>query len=222
MRIGGFQRQSLIEFPGMISAVIFTIGCNLRCPFCHNYRLIEPKGVREIPEEIVLEHLYRNRKLLDALVVSGGEPTLQIDLDEFLKEVKSMGYVVKLETNGTNPDVLDRLIRTGRVDFVAMDAKAPFRFERYNEAVGGVLTPKLFERILNSVSILRKSAIEREFRTTLVPGLISESDIEEIRCFLGKERHITQEYRPVERGALSVMRSTRQAIHTTRNEEVER
>jgi len=197
MRIGGFQKQSLIEFPGMISAVVFTIGCNLRCPFCHNHRLIEPGDVKEIPEEMVLEHLYRNRKLLDALVVTGGEPTLQPDLEEFLREVKSMGYSVKIETNGTNPDVLHRLIESGGVDFVAMDVKAPFSFGRYDEAVGGVLTPKLFERILGSVSILRESEIEREFRTTLVPGLISQSDIEEIRRFLEGERHITQEYHPV-------------------------
>jgi pyruvate formate lyase activating enzyme len=222
MRIGGFQRQSLIEFPGMISAVIFTVGCNLRCPFCHNFRLIEPGEVEEIPEEIVLDHLCRNRRLLDAVVVSGGEPTIQPDLKGFLQEVKSMGYAIKLETNGTEPDVLGDLIESELLDLVAMDVKAPPRFDRYNEVVGGILTPELFERMLESISILRESGIEHEFRTTLVPGLISQSDIEEIRRFLEGERHITQEYQSVGRRASGVMRSTHHAIRTTQNEEVER
>lgn len=194
MRIGGFQKQSLIELPGAISAVVFTVGCNLRCPYCHNRQLVEPGLVEEVPEEAVLEHLLRNRGLLDAVVLSGGEPTLQGDVAEFLREVKSMGYLTKLETNGTRPDVLEELLEEGLLDVVAMDIKAPLDFERYREVSGGVLSREEFEGILRSLDLLKRSGLKVEFRTTVIPGMISE-EVEQIRRAVGGFKHVIQQYR---------------------------
>jgi len=195
VRIGGFQKQSLIEFPGAISAVVFTVGCNLRCPYCHNRQLIEPGLVEEVPEETVFEHLLRNKGLLDAVVLTGGEPTLQEDIAEFLREVKSMGYLTKLETNGTRPYVLEELLSEGLLDVVAMDIKAPLDFGRYREVTGGVLSEEEFDGILRSIELLKGSGLEVEFRTTVVPGMISEEDLEQIRRAIGGFKHVIQRYR---------------------------
>jgi len=140
MEIAHFQSLSLLDYPGGVSAVVWTVGCNLRCPFCYNAELVLPELARlpRLSEEEVLGRLRERGGFLDGLVVTGGEPTLHLDLPDFLREVKALGFRVKLDTNGTRPDVLARLLREGLLDYVALDVKAPFA--RYPEFTG-LLSP---------------------------------------------------------------------------------
>jgi pyruvate formate lyase activating enzyme len=178
MRIGGFQKLSLSDFPGRLSAIVFTQGCNFRCPFCHNGGLIphSPEDVLLIPEEYVLSFLRSRAGRLDGLVVTGGEPTVQIDLAGFLRKAREIGYAVKLDTNGSRPGVLRELISEGLVDFISMDVKAPL--SAYDR-LSGIRAP--VEEISRSIELLAGSGIGHEFRTTVVSPLLSESDIEGIR-----------------------------------------
>lgn len=174
MRIGGFQRFSLSDFPGRVSAIVFAQGCNFRCPFCHNGGLIPltPADGMLIPEEEVLEFLSSRRGRLDGVVISGGEPTLQPDLPGFISRIRDLGLAVKLDTNGSRPDVLSRLISEGLVDYIAMDVKAPV--ESYGR-LAGIETPT--EPVLRSISIISRSGVDHEFRTTRVSALLSEWDL---------------------------------------------
>ena len=175
MLIGGFQRFTLIDYPGKISAVIFTQGCNLACGFCHNPELVDPSLYREpISEKTVLDFLEFRRKnnQLDAVVLTGGEPTLQNDLIKFLIKLKKMKYSVKLDTNGTNPDILRSIISDKLVDFIAMDIKAPF--EKYSKIAGVKIDVNC---IIESISCIQSSTIEHEFRTTVINTLLDEKDI---------------------------------------------
>jgi len=199
MRIGGFQKLSLLDYPGKLSAIIFTLGCNFRCPFCYVPHLVLPemmKKIKEIPAEYVLAYLKKRRRFLDAVVASGGEATIHSDLPDFLKEIKSMGYLVALETNGSNNRMLRQLISDGLVDYVEMDLKAPLEFNKYNRAVGGVLTEEIFKNIRESVKMLLTSSIDYEFRTTLVKELHTKEDILEIcRSIKGARRYYLQNFR---------------------------
>lgn len=169
MRIGGFVPVSFSDYPGKLSAVVFTAGCNFRCPFCHNWRLFA-NNVQLVTEEFVLQELANKIGKLDGVVVSGGEPTIQPDLEEFIDKIKSMDYLVKLDTNGSSPDVLDRLLP--KLDFVAMDIKAPAN--KYNLLTGVDVN---LEDVARSVELIVASSISYQFRTTWVKGLLSESDI---------------------------------------------
>jgi len=199
MRIGGFQKLSLLDYPGKLSAIIFTLGCNFRCPFCYVPHLVLPemmKKIKEIPVEYVLTYLKKRRRFLDAVVVSGGEATIHSDLPDFLKQIKSMGYLVALETNGSNNRMLRQLISDRLVDYVEMDLKAPLEFNKYNRAVGGVLTEEAFKNIRESVEMLLASSIDYEFRTTLVRELHTKEDILEIcRSIEGAKRYYLQNFR---------------------------
>ncbi len=175
MRIGGFQKFSLSDFPGHVAAIVFTQGCNFRCPFCHNGSLI-PEAPEEgllIPEEYVLSYLRSRAGKLDGLVVTGGEPTLQKDLADFLRKVREIGYRIKIDTNGSRPEVLERLISEGLVDFVAMDVKAP---PRSYDRLAGVPAP--IGEITRSIDLLSRCGIEHEFRTTRVSTLLSDTDMD--------------------------------------------
>jgi pyruvate formate lyase activating enzyme len=174
VKIGGFQKFSLSDFPGRPAAIVFTQGCNFRCPFCHNGGLIpcDPKDGLLIPEEYVLSYLNMRAGRLDGLVVTGGEPTLQEDLEVFLQKVRAIGYRIKLDTNGSMPEVLERLIYAGLVDFVSMDVKAP---ARSYDRLSGVRAP--IDGIRRSIGLLAVSGIEHEFRTTKVSSLLSDSDM---------------------------------------------
>ena len=183
MRIGGFQKLSLIEYPGKISCVVFTIGCNLRCPYCYVPQLVLPekmKGLREIPESEIFSFLEKNKGLNDAVVITGGEPTLQPDLRDFIRGIKEMDYLVAIETNGTNFEVLKLLIEEGLVDYVEMDIKNRLDFERYNLTVGNVLTEEMFENIKKSIELLLEDIVPYEFRTTLVREFHGIDDVVEI------------------------------------------
>jgi pyruvate formate lyase activating enzyme len=193
MIVGGFKKSSLIDFPDRVAAVVFTKGCNFRCPFCHNARLALPtEPVERYDETEILEFLDARRGKLDGVVVTGGEPTLHDDLIVFLRECKAMGYETKLDTNGTNPDALRALFDEGLLDFVAMDVKAPFR--KYPLLTG--VEPDT-SAIVRSMQIVVSSGAPYEFRTTVVPGLLESEDVEEIRALVGAgARYRTQEFVP--------------------------
>lgn len=173
MNIGGFQKSSLIDYPGKISAIIFTQGCNFRCPYCHNAELVNPELFTEpLKVEDILAHINSRRGLLDAVVISGGEPTLQTDIEELLRAIKKMGFFVKLDTNGSNPSVIKSLIAEKLIDYIAMDIKAPL--ERYQDVVKLNID---VTRIKESIEIIMNSSLDYEFRTTVAKNLLSESDI---------------------------------------------
>ena len=180
MKISGLLKFSMIDFPGSISAIVFTQGCNVRCAYCHNPELIPPAQNEEyaVSEEDVIEYLERRKNSLDGVVITGGEPTLQKDLDKFAQKVKDMGYMVKLDTNGTNPDMIQKLIDNKLVDFIAMDIKAPF--EKY-EAVCG---PIDIEKVKKTMEIILSSGINYQFRTTYYKEVLNDNDIEAIKAML--------------------------------------
>ncbi len=174
MLIGAITKFTLIDFPGHISAIIFTQGCNFRCPFCHNPELVLPEKFEDpIPEDEVLKFLAHRKKYLDGVEFTGGEPTLQKDLPQMIKKIKEMGFAVKLDTNGTNPEMLKQLFSENLLDYVAMDVKSSL--ERYDE-IAGVKTDK--DKIRESISLIINNAPDYEFRTTVIKGF---HNIEEIR-----------------------------------------
>lgn len=173
MNIGGLQRVSLNDYPGKICATVFTQGCNFRCPYCHNPELVDPGQYGPvIPEEEVLSFLDKRRGKLEAVTVTGGEPTLQKDLEKFLGELKNMGYLVKVDTNGSNPDTLSTLIDKQLVDYIAMDIKGPLK--RYGQIVSVKVDAS---RIRRSIQLITTSGVEHEFRTTVVRSQLDLDDL---------------------------------------------
>ena len=177
MRIGGFQKFSLIDFPKKSSAVIFTQGCNFRCSYCHNPELVYENlfGV-PVREEEVFAFLEQRKNILDGVVITGGEPTLQPDLADFILKIKSKGYFVKLDTNGSNPDIISRLLNKRLLDFIAMDIKAPL--DKYKSVCGVKIN---IQNIRKSIEIIKKSNIPFEFRTTYDMSKLIEYDIQRIK-----------------------------------------
>jgi pyruvate formate lyase activating enzyme len=200
MQFRGWQKTSLIEYPGKISTVLFTGSCNFKCPFCYNRDLVlNPGKLPVINESAVLEYLVDNRGLYHAVIVTGGEPTLQKGLPEFFSKVRDLDFLVGLETNGTNPVLLRKLIRKKLVDFVSLDVKAPLVWEKYKKAAG-MSDKRLFENVLKSVKILLGSDgshIDYEFRTTVVPKIHKEEDIVEIgKQIKGAKKYVLQQFLP--------------------------
>jgi len=180
MEIKGFIGVSLVDWDGKVSSVIFLPGCNMRCPFCYNTKLVlHPKELQTISFEEIRNYLRKNKGWIDGVVITGGEPTIQEDLPILCKEIKEMGLSVKLDTNGTNPSMIRKLISRGLVNSVAMDVKAPLTEDDYSRASGVDMTI-LLKRIEEAIDTLLKSGIEYEFRTTIVPTLHEKSDIEKI------------------------------------------
>lgn len=191
MIIGGFQKTSLIEYPGKISAIVFTQGCNFRCGYCHNPELIKT-GDSSIEESSVFDFLKSRIGKLDAIVITGGEPTLQKGLIAFIKRVKEMGYLIKLDTNGTSPETILSLLEEKLIDYVAMDIKAPLN--RYGDIVNTQTNPDL---ILQSVNLILNSNIGYEFRTTVVKSQLDIKDFEEIgKTIKGAKNYYLQEFIP--------------------------
>jgi len=186
------QKFSLIDYPGRISAIVFTQGCNFRCPYCHNPELVDPAQYGPIlSEEEVISFLEKRRGKLDAVTVTGGEPTLQPDLDRFLQEIKGMGYLTKIDTNGSNPDVLERLIRDRLVDYLAMDVKGPLhKYERIANVK--VKTAK----IRRSIELITASGIDHEFRTTVVRSQLDHEDLIATAELLKKGLYVLQSFVP--------------------------
>lgn len=180
MKIGGFQKFSLLDYPGELSAIVFTQGCNFRCPYCHNPELVRPELYSPLlSTEKVLRFLYRRRKKLSAVVVTGGEPTLQEDLVPFLKLLKAMRYKVKLDTNGASPEVLAQVIYAGAADYIAMDLKAPLPL--YQKLTRSKVKK---EDIIRSMELIRLSGLDYEFRTTVAPEILFGDDLFDIHQLL--------------------------------------
>ncbi len=177
--IKGFIDLSLIDWDGKVSAVIFLPHCNLRCPFCYNTPLVlKPEELQTIPYEEIRQYLTKNKDWLDGVVITGGEPTVHNELPNLCKQVKKLGLRVKLDTNGTNPEMLKKLIEQKLLDYIAMDIKAPLTQEKYS--VVGVKTKNLLAEVNRSVEILLKSTVDYEFRTTLIPTVHDQSTIKQI------------------------------------------
>ena len=191
--IKGLEKLSVIDYPGKTCAIVFLAGCNFRCPYCQNPDLIKrPGSLPDISEEEVLDFLKSRRKWLDGLCLTGGEPCLHRGLPDFIRKVKREGFLIKLDTNGSNPGMLEQLVREGLVDYISMDIKAPP--ERYEE-VARVRVSR--EDIQRSVEIIMNSGVEYEFRTTVVPRLFNKDDMERIGKWLrGAERFFIQGFRP--------------------------
>lgn len=170
MLIGGLQKSSLVDYPSKICTVVFTIGCNFRCGYCHNPELI--KKEETLIEEDFFEFIKTRIGKIDAIVISGGEPTLQKDLEEFIIKCRKLNFLIKLDTNGTNPEVLEALISKGLLDYIAMDIKAPF--EKYTNITRRFMD---IEKIKKSIKIIMNSGVDYEFRTTVVRSQLSIEDL---------------------------------------------
>ena len=177
MIIGGFQRFSLIDFPGKICAIVFTQGCNFRCPYCHNPELVgtERPSVDTVSDQEVLSFLERRKGKLDAVTITGGEPLMQPDLQDFLSRVRALGYLIKLDTNGSLPHRLEDIIQSKSVDYLAMDIKATQ--EKYRSFIRRKID---ISKILESITLIKDSGLDHEFRTTLVKPLFEREDFLEI------------------------------------------
>ncbi len=192
MRICGLQKLAMVDYPGKLAATVFTGGCNLHCPFCHNAPLVTHlEQSPELSKEEILDFLASRKKLLDGVVLSGGEPLLQKDAAEFLRQVRALGFSVKLDTNGCYPQALAHILEQGLVDYVAMDIKNSR--EKYAQTVGLSnfdLTP-----IEESIRLLRESGIDYEFRTTAVRELHTADDIRAIGAWVkGAPRYYLQQF----------------------------
>ena len=189
--INGLQKSTLIDFPKKIASIVFSQGCNFRCGYCHNPELLSlnvPKT--QIPVQEVLDFLDTRRGKLDGVVITGGEPTLQSGLYDFIKEVKEMGFLVKLDSNGSNPKVLETLINDNLLDYIAMDIKAPL--EKYSEITNVKIN---IENIKKSIELIMNSGVDYEFRTTVVKSQLSFDDFENIGKQLnGAKRYYLQKF----------------------------
>ncbi|MEA2097540.1 MAG: anaerobic ribonucleoside-triphosphate reductase activating protein [Patescibacteria group bacterium] len=177
MFIGGLQKFTMLDYPGKIAAVIFTIGCNFYCPFCHNPELVDPKKIdheNEIKENDVLKFLRSRKGDLEGVCITGGEPTLQPDLKEFVKKIKKMGFFVKVDTNGSYPDIVSRLIKDNMVDYWAIDVKTTP--QKYKIMAKDNIT----ENIERSIKLITDSKSELELRTTVLPGYVNQGDFDEM------------------------------------------
>lgn len=194
MRIGGLQRTSMVDFPGKLAAVVFTQGCPFRCGYCHNPSLVLPKLFEKpIKSETIWSFLQQRQGQLDAVVVSGGEPTLQPDLVPFLRRVRKLGYLIKLDTMGLYPQVIRDILSQGLVDYLAMDIKAPWG--RYQEVVGRAA---IISSLQESVSLLLENRVDYEFRTTVVDGQLTTADLQKMgRQIAGAKRYALQMFRPL-------------------------
>jgi len=189
MKIGGFIKASLIEFPPYICCVIFTQGCNFRCYYCHNPELVYPElFCPTLSIEEIFRYILRRKNMIDGVVFCGGEPTIQKDLFDVIYEIKNMGFLIKLYTNGSNPEVLEKVLPY--IDFVSVDIKAPLEEEKYTLVCRAKVD---VNKIIESINILRNSNLQYEFRTTYDPTVMPEKWINEIQSFiLPKEKHIKQ------------------------------
>jgi pyruvate formate lyase activating enzyme len=195
MLLGGLQKMTLIDYPGKIAATVFTVGCNFRCPFCHNPELVLSSRFTvsaddDSLEKEFFEFLKTRQCKLDGVCITGGEPTLQSDLVEFMTRIKELGFAVKLDSNGTRPDILKIVIDKKIVDYLAMDIKSDLiNYEKVCQ------TKVDLERIKTSVDLIKNSGVNYEFRTTVVPGLHQEKDFKEIVKWLsGSRRYVLQRY----------------------------
>ena len=193
MLIGGLQKFSLIDYPEKICAIVFTQGCNFRCPYCHNPELVEPKLFSQpIPEDEIFSFLEKRKGKLEAVEITGGEPTLQPDLIEFTEKIKDMGFLVKLDSNGTNPNIVEKAIKNKLVNYLAMDIKAPL--EKYRDVVKVNVDT---DKIKRSIDLMMNSGIDYELRTTVVKSLLNKNDLRKIgELIQGARLYVLQKFVP--------------------------
>jgi len=188
MLIKGFQKLTLLDYPGQVAATIFVGGCNFNCSYCYNTDLVvNSNSMRTIPEEEIFKELEKRKKMLDGVVICGGEPTIYSNLREFIEKIKNLGFLVKLDTNGSNPEMIKKLIDEKLIDYAAMDVKETFK--EYNKIANIKVD---IEQIKESIMILINSEIDYEFRTTIVPGFHDVKKIKEIAGYLvnGKKYYL--------------------------------
>ncbi len=193
MLIGGLQKITLLDYPDKLSAIIFTASCNFRCPYCHNPELVT-KIIKKnlIPQKEIFEFLNKRKKKLDAVVITGGEPTLHNDLPKFITKIKKLGYLVKLDSNGTNPKMLKELIKAKLIDYIAMDIKAPL--SKYSKTVNIKVDIK---KIKESIEIIMNSGLPYEFRSTIMPKLHTAEDIKQMaKLVTGASAYYLQKFIP--------------------------
>ncbi|MCL2785970.1 MAG: anaerobic ribonucleoside-triphosphate reductase activating protein [Methanomassiliicoccaceae archaeon] len=193
MKIAGFIKTTLLDWDGKVACTVYLAGCNLRCPYCHNAPIVtDADAVEGIDETVVLDYVRENSDFIDGVVVSGGEPSMDQDIHGFLKKIKALGVMVKMDTNGLFPDTLDDLIGSKLVDMVAMDVKSSLN-ERYRNAAGGDVD---IEKIKRSIRVIIDSGVDHEFRTTAVPIFVKNEDIEDIcRNIRGAKRYRIHQFR---------------------------
>lgn len=195
MRIKGFQKTSLIDYPKNICSVIFLPGCNFRCGYCHNPELVVDEGLNDVMEGWLLNKLEERKGLVDSVCITGGEPTLHKDLPEFIKKLKVKDLKVKLDTNGSNPEMLKQLIKDRLVDFIAMDVKNVF--EKYASTTNSKISTEV---IKESIKTVIRSGLEHEFRTTILPVLHKKEDVIKIaKSVSGANKYVLQQFVPSEK-----------------------
>lgn len=192
MKISGFQKTTLLDYPNLVACIIFTQGCNFKCGFCHNSDLL-PNSTGVIEETEIFEYLNMRKKILDGVVISGGEPTIQKDLKEFIKKIKTFNLKVKLDTNGTNPKLIKELIEEKLVDYIAMDIKN--NFDNYDKVIG---TKTNIENIKKSIDIIKNSNIDHEFRTTIMKNYHNLENIKNICELIGNSKYYLQNFKDSE------------------------
>jgi len=195
MEIGGLQKLTLIDFPGKLACTVFLIGCPFRCPFCYNKELVLPELIEKQPrifQKEFFDFLKEKKGLLDGVAITGGEPTANSDLPEFCQKIKEMGFLVKLDTNGSSPEMLKKLIDEKLVDYVAMDIKGPK--ERYSEFAGVKVDIK---KIQKSIDILKRGKVDYELRSTILPKLHTKEDIVNMAKWIRNAKvYYLQQFRP--------------------------
>lgn len=208
------QPLSLSDYPGKLAAVVFFAGCNLRCPFCYNSELVLPElmaGLKPLDPEEIIAQLAERAGFLDGVVLTGGEPTLSPDLPDFVRALQELGFLVKLDTNGTNPQILEELLSDKLLNYVALDMKAPF--PRYSEYIGIPEGEKVVKAVQESLSILLRDAPDYEIRTTVAPGLSPEDLLAIAKELRGVKRYVLQPFFvPREKRLVDESWRTRQAL----------
>lgn len=192
MKFNGFQRLTLLDYPGKVACTLFTAGCNLRCPFCHNASLVTHIDNTNIyNKEEILSYLGKRQGILEGVCISGGEPLMQTEIEDFIKEVKALGYSVKLDTNGFYPDKLISLVEKGLIDYVAVDIKNSYN--KYAKTTG--IENLDLSPLKRTVEFLLSGKVDYEFRTTIVEGLHTEADILDIgKTIKGAPRYFLQNF----------------------------
>lgn len=193
MQIHGLNKTTLLDYPEHVAATIFCGGCNFRCPFCHNSDLVlNPACQPRIDEAEILTFLQKRKNVLSGVCITGGEPTLQADLEEFIRQIKDLGYLVKLDTNGYRPEVLERLVEENLLDYIAMDIKSgPTGY-----AIAAGIADLTWEKIRNSIDFIMDCGVQYEFRTTVVKGIHTREDFEEIASVIqGCRAYFLQQFK---------------------------
>ena len=191
MLIGGLQKTTLLDYPGLVACTVFTLGCNFKCPFCHNSGLVYNNEGLGVDKTLILNFLSKRKGILDGVCITGGEPLLYDELEYFIKDIKTMGFKVKLDTNGSLPDKLEKLIKTGYLDYIAMDIKTCLD-SRYDQITGARIN---LADIRKSIKLIQKSGIDHEFRTTVVKPFHETEDLVEIAKMLGRsEKYFLQNF----------------------------